>query len=328
MQRNVITAVFGANREARTQTRYRYDYGQVLMLNGIVDLPVYYEMHFAKSPTAAEALRVMGTSEGVSIPDSLFQTAGDICAWVYVHTGDSDGETVYRAIIPVTDRPKPEEPTEPPVDPDIIEQAITALNENVGKAEAAADSAEASASAASDSEDAAAASETAAQVSADAAADSQAAAAASALAASGSAAAALSSEGKAKTSELNAAASATAAAISEGNAKASEQNAAASESAAAGSATNALGSAATATAKATLAESWAVGGTNTRTGEDTDNAKYYAEVCARHAEDATWAFFDIDESDGEMYVTTTDNLDEYVSFEINENTGELVVTIT
>ena len=40
------------------------------------------------------------------------------------------------------------------------------------------------------------------------------------------------------------------------------------------------------TAAATAAESWAVGGTGSREGEDTDNAKYYAETAADSAEAA------------------------------------------
>ena len=60
----------------------------------------------------------------------------------------------------------------------------------------------------------------------------------------------------AKTSETNAANSATNAGQSEANALASETNAANS---------------------ATLSKSWAVGGTGTRTNEDFDNAKYYAQ---------------------------------------------------
>lgn len=40
---------------------------------------------------------------------------------------------------------------------------------------------------------------------------------------------------------------------------------------------NANSSATTASQKATLSESWAVGGTGTRTGEDTNNAKYWSE---------------------------------------------------
>ena len=56
----------------------------------------------------------------------------------------------------------------------------------------------------------------------------------------------------------------------------SETNAYNSETAAAGSASAASGSATAAGASATLAESWAVGGTNTRTGEDTNNSEYWA----------------------------------------------------
>lgn len=62
-------------------------------------------------------------------------------------------------------------------------------------------------------------------------------------------------------------ASQSAAAKSESNAKASETAAAASESNAA--------------ASVTKAQSYAVGGTNSRTGEDTDNAKYYSQQSAQ-----------------------------------------------
>lgn len=89
----------------------------------------------------------------------------------------------------------------------------------------------------------------------------------------------------------SAADSASAAATSETNAKASELSAAESKSTAvtkaeeaSASATSASDSANTATnkaseanTKATEAKSWAVGGTGSRTGEETNNAKYWAE---------------------------------------------------
>ena len=61
------------------------------------------------------------------------------------------------------------------------------------------------------------------------------------------------------------------------NAKYYSQQAAGSATTASTKAGEASGSATTAAAKATLSESWAVGGTNTRTGEDTNNAKYWSE---------------------------------------------------
>lgn len=76
------------------------------------------------------------------------------------------------------------------------------------------------------------------------------------------------SETNAKASETNAKASETRAKTSETNAKASETNAKASEQNAKASEGNILSS-------ANLSQSYAVGGTGTREGENTDNAKYY-----------------------------------------------------
>ena len=57
----------------------------------------------------------------------------------------------------------------------------------------------------------------------------------------------------------------------------SAESAGNSASSAATSASAASSSAATSTAQATLSKSWAVGGTGSRTGEDTNNAKYWSE---------------------------------------------------
>ena len=110
--------------------------------------------------------------------------------------------------------------------------------------------------------------------------------------------AAKTSETNAKASETAAAKSATAAAISETNAKASETSASQSAATATSEAASASQSASTAIDKATIAtqkateiigkaesaadsatkaQSYAVGGTGSRDGEDSDNAKYYFE---------------------------------------------------
>ncbi len=166
-----------------------------------------------------------------------------------------------------------------------------------GQAETSASSAASSASSASASKTAASGSATSAAQSANAANASKEAAAGSASAAdsaktaaaqSASAAntskeAAAGSASSANTSKEAAAASATAAASSASAADSSKEAAASSESAAsasktaaASSATAAAGSAEAAEDAATLSESWAVGGTGTRTGEDTNNAEYWA----------------------------------------------------
>lgn len=89
---------------------------------------------------------------------------------------------------------------------------------------------------------------------------------------------ALTSEQNAKTSEINAKASETNASISEANAKTSEQNAKASETSISVSEQNAKASEANAFNSANKAQSYAVGNTGTRNGEDADNAKYYYEM--------------------------------------------------
>lgn len=168
--------------------------------------------------------------------------------------------------------------------------------------------------------------------------------------------AAKTSETNAKASETAAAKSATAAAISETNAKASEKSAsqsaatATSEAASASQsasttidkatiatqkATEIIGKAESAADSATKAQSYAVGGTGSREGEDSDNAKYYYEQSKDVSEGlkgglqphGTVAFADLpalsDVNSGWMYnisdeFTTTD--------EFKEGAGNVIPT--
>lgn len=66
-------------------------------------------------------------------------------------------------------------------------------------------------------------------------------------------------------------------------ASAEATNAANSATASANSATASANSATNASNSATLSESWAIGGTNTRTGEDTNNSMYYTQQSASSA---------------------------------------------
>ena len=164
---------------------------------------------------------------------------------------------------------------------------------------------------AQDSEDSAtdsANSATEASQSASASALSASSASASATSASQSASSASTSETNASQSEANALASEQNAKTSEDNAKESEENAEtyqnnaliykdlaygykneaqSADMSAQQSASNASTSETNASASATLSQSYAVGGTNTRTGEDTDNAKYYKEQAQQIADNFT-----------------------------------------
>ena len=59
---------------------------------------------------------------------------------------------------------------------------------------------------------------------------------------------------------------------------------------------------------AKLAESWAVGETGTRQGEDTDNAKYYAQLAEQQAAEGGWIRFYID-ANGYLHYVRTANVD-------------------
>ena len=146
---NIVTAPIGANRMTKTRSIYQYNYGQVLVLTGI-ELPPAYEVHFSNSEFGVSKVQI-GNSDGVTIPDEYLESGADIYAWLYLHTGADDGETVYKILIPVEKRASisPEEPT--PVQQDAITQAIAALNAGVERAETAADNAEDSADSAAQS---------------------------------------------------------------------------------------------------------------------------------------------------------------------------------
>lgn len=94
---------------------------------------------------------------------------------------------------------------------------------------------------------------------------------------------ALSSETNARRSETNAATSASNASISESNAASAAYNAGVLETRARESANTATANANTSTNMANMSKSYAVGGTGTRSGENTDNSKWYAEQ-ARNSE--------------------------------------------
>ena len=203
-----------------------------------------------------------------------------------------------------------------PSDKDQLQAEIAGMEALFTTAKAAAETAAANAKVsetnAKTSETAAASSASSAESSKTAAAESAATATEQASAANESAAKAAASQKAAQTAETNAKASETAAAASQGSAETASASAQASAASAAQSAQTAQGAASTATNAASsasqsataafgsasqasaaataaadsaagaetankTAQSWAVGGTGTRPGEDTDSAKYWAK---------------------------------------------------
>ncbi len=172
----------------------------------------------------------------------------------------------------------------------IATEKAAAASASAAAARNSATSAGESASAAASSATAAASSATAAKANADAAAGSAANASASATSAGKSASAASEKASDAANSASAAATSAQTAQIAAGAATDAASTASAAAEAASGSASEAQESAAAAAESAAsvgginkTAQSWAVGGTGTREGEDTNNAKYWAEQAQQAA---------------------------------------------
>lgn len=153
MDNNIIQAAFdGLSNKARTRAAFQYDYGMLLQVDGIDDLPAAFEAHFSNEEKG-ESTTQIGSDGVVTIPDAYFLSGKTIYVWIYLHSGSDDGETVYRITIPVMERAAITSEQPDPVEQSAITQAIAALNEAVTKtgedsaqAEAAAESAADSAS--------------------------------------------------------------------------------------------------------------------------------------------------------------------------------------
>ena len=127
---NIITVTFSCgSTTASASGLWQYDYGQKLIFAGL-DLPPAYEVHFANEGDT-ETITALGDETGVDIPDQFLLSGNAVRAWVFLHTGTEDGETMYAVRMPVNKRPEPSDIEPTPVQQDIITQAIAALNSAV-----------------------------------------------------------------------------------------------------------------------------------------------------------------------------------------------------
>lgn len=136
---NITRALLHTGTVCKTQPLYQYDYGQLLQFVGI-DLPEAYEVHFSNEPHG-EAVTQIGDAEGVTIPDTLLTTGLPVYAWLFLHTGEDDGETEYAVTIPVIRRAAITDDPPTPVEQSAITQAIAKLNDAVEQTAAGAEAA-------------------------------------------------------------------------------------------------------------------------------------------------------------------------------------------
>lgn len=136
----IVNVTFSGNTFATTERLWQYDYGQKLLISDL-DLPEFYEVHFASSADGNAIVNV-GDATGVDIPDKFLRVHGYVYAWLFLHDDTAEGHTKYQIKIPVEKRAKP--PEDPPSSEqrDALAQAIDALNTATGQAEEAAGEAE------------------------------------------------------------------------------------------------------------------------------------------------------------------------------------------
>lgn len=145
----MITAVFNGSAYARATGLWQYDYGQILRIQGL-SLPKAIRIDFSLSEIGSESVSRVGiTKDGITdvpIPDSMLENGDttmdyDIYAFVYLED-ETSGKTTHRITMPVTSRPKPQA-FDAPEDAQLFRDAIAAVNESAGRAEAAEKLAEA-----------------------------------------------------------------------------------------------------------------------------------------------------------------------------------------
>ena len=181
MALNVTTAAIasGANTAIAQPSLAQWDQGQILKIEG-VELPESYQVEFSGGGTV-RTVPMIGTAEGVQIPNKLLQSSHPITAHIVLHESTTDRETEYWITIYVKPRQAPETVEIDPADISIIDQTIAAAQQAVATSTAQAEAAAGSAENAAASAEAAAGSETAAAGSASSAASSERSAGASAV---------------------------------------------------------------------------------------------------------------------------------------------------
>ena len=142
MALNITHATFGGRRSVKTTPLWQYDYGQKLVVDDLT-LPAAFEVHFSRTAYGGETVTQIGTENTVTIPDTLLTNGTDIYAWIFLHEGLDDGETVYMITIPVKARPEPKDAVPTPEEQSEITQAIAALAQAVEDTAASESNAEA-----------------------------------------------------------------------------------------------------------------------------------------------------------------------------------------
>lgn len=101
---NEITAFFKGGTGV-AESVYQYDYGRILVLDGI-ELPATFDVYFSHAGDE-EATPAVGSDLRVAIPNSIISLPGIVTAYIPLHSTQSDSEVEYVARFMVIGRAKP-----------------------------------------------------------------------------------------------------------------------------------------------------------------------------------------------------------------------------
>lgn len=103
---NIITAYF-KGRTGVCESVYQYDYGRVLVLDG-VDLGESWLAYFDVFGEE-DALTAIGSEDRVAIPDACLAESGNVKVHIPTNAGDNDSEIEYVVSFKVIGRARPED---------------------------------------------------------------------------------------------------------------------------------------------------------------------------------------------------------------------------
>lgn len=127
LKKNIIYLYFKGKHLITSKSQYQYNHGQCLYFADL-NLPQAFEVHFSNKDRG-ESKTQIGSNKLVEIPDEYFWSGAlQIYAWVYLHSGTDDGETIYEVKIPLIKRAKPTDEEPLPQQQGVIDRAIAELN--------------------------------------------------------------------------------------------------------------------------------------------------------------------------------------------------------
>lgn len=137
---NIIDVTFGGDRRTATEALYQYDYGQILNFTDL-DLPAEFEIDFAHARCSVSETYI-GSNNQVTIPSKFLAVNGSVNAFIFLHSGEDDGETEYVISIPVKARPERTDPVPSEAQRSRIDELIEQMDEAVESAQQSAEQAQ------------------------------------------------------------------------------------------------------------------------------------------------------------------------------------------